>query len=186
MLGFTLVAILAWGGYYYRPWSDDWDLIRGLVGSGRHHSLKGDWQVVETLRVKDATDNIFSRVQVASGSMSFDGKDAIKLAITNDAGTATANGHYTVDGVNVAIFGLSPSSDSTTPIPKNLRFTVEWTGPDECLVFLSPDDTLKLRRKEGNDLSKLTHMALTKSVEDAPDSVKGLIATVQRSAGGGN
>ncbi len=186
LLSFTLVVILLWGGYYYRPWTEDWDFVRSMFGAGRHHPLKGNWEITETLNVKGEDSNAFTKLQVATGSFSFDGSEDVKVVITNSSGTATAKGHYLVDATKVTLFGLTASGDSTTSIPKELKLTIAWTGPDAFVAAVSEQDTIFVRRKDGSDeLKKMAHMVMSKNVEEAPDSVRGLISTIQKSAGGG-
>jgi len=173
MLSFTLVISLLWGGYYYKPWSEDWDLVRSLFGAGRHHSLKGEWELTETVRAQGLQRNLFTQQQIASGSMSFDGDETVKVAVTNAFGTISAKGHYTVDGTKVVITNLTPTSETSTPVPKELHLDIAWTGPDDFAAALAPDDLMLMRRKEKGGSNDVQHMSYDKSIENDPDSVRG-------------
>jgi hypothetical protein len=182
-LTLVLAGLLGFGAYKYQPWNDDWEAFRALFSIGRHHSLKGTWDVVETMRYQDAKKNVFSQQNVAKGSMTFDGKETVKVDVQVGDDWAEAKGHYLVDGVNVKLAGLKPTHESDVAIPRNISLSLAWSGPNQFLASISDNDVLYMRRKGAVSLAKLIHMQLTKAAKTNPNGLRGIIAALQKQAG---
>ena len=183
LLSFTLVVVLLGGGYYYKPWSEDWDWFRSLMGAGRVHPIRGVWDVVETVQRRDSTKNFIDKETVAKGAMLFDGKENVKISISAGDSTASATGHYVVDGLHLKIFGLTPTGESTLSIPKSLDLTLAWCGPDDILAAITESDVLYLKRQEGGTMEKMLHMSLSDSKGTA-DTIRGMITQAEGKGAG--
>ena len=181
LLSFTLVSMLFGGAFMYKPWDNDWDLVRACLGQPRHHSLQGDWDVVETLHGYNASIGVFADEQVSSGEIRFDGSGNVEMRISNAYGELGARGQYVVTGEHVAILNIKPDRNYSTKIPAKLSLDLGWTGPDAFVASIGQGDTLYVRRAGIGSGDETEHRTLT-ATEDGSKDIGG---TMSQSKDGG-
>ena len=156
----ALIGGLAFGCYKYRPWEDDWELVRTWFGKGRHHSVVGEWEIVKTLRLKKDKPPILGQANIQTGMLNFSKAGGVKMVFNGQAGKATANGKYVVDGILVAMNGVTSSSE-IVGLPKTMQMKLAWTGPDQVIASVGDEAVYLRRHTQQNGLVKLMKYGLS-------------------------
>jgi hypothetical protein len=180
MLSFTLIGMLFGGAYIYRPWDDDWDLVRAWLGEPRHHSIKGDWYVIETLRAYNSAAGTFDNDEVSRGEFVFGDGGKVTIKITNSFGEIDAMGAYEVTGEHVNILNITPAHQYSSKLPSKLSMDLGWNGANAFIAVIGPGDTLFMNRADGTSDTDTDHRELTAQADGSHD----IGGTMSQSDGG--
>lgn len=182
-LSFTLIALLFWTCFYLKPWEDDWDLARTFLGGPRHHSVKGDWVIVKTLKTYGSSDGVFDSESVSAGEMQFNDDQKVVIHYKDQNGSIQATGDFSVEQTQVTITNVQGIGKSAGRIPKDLVMNLAWPGSDDLVATIAPGEALQMHKKRPSDPAPpFEHMQLGQN-SDAPEAMRGAFATLK---GGGN
>lgn len=168
--------------FAYKPWQDDWEMMRALFGQGRHHSVVGEWEIVKTVAL-DKQKAILASNQVRKGTLSFSEKGQVKMSFQSAAAKTSAQGDYHVSGVQVALNKISTSETGAGQLPTSMTMQLAWTGPDTVVAACNGAEALYLRRRnKGNSLVKMIHMGIKPGSEDVPAGIQDMANKMTRGA----
>ncbi len=153
LLSITLIGLLAFAGYKYQPWNDDWEMVRAMMGNGRHHSLIGDWEVVKTLKINQDKPPVLTQSGIQKGTINFSKKGSVKMIFKGNGSSATANGKYVVSGPLVAM--NSVTSGSVSGLPSAMRMRLAWSGPNQLIASVGSEAVYMRRLGDSNPLLRL-------------------------------
>jgi len=164
----VLFGLGAFGCFKYQPWQDDWELVRGWFGKGRHHSVVGEWQIVKTLLTRRDKPAVLGQVGIKTGSINFSKTGSVKMVFNATSNKSTASGAYQVNAVTLGISNLKPSSPNIH-LPKTLVMQLAWTGPDMMVATVGSEAVYLRRKEEKTPIAKLMKFGLSKGKEgEAP------------------
>ena len=170
-----LVGAIGGGAAYYRPWEDDWALIRALMGQGHVHSVKGQWNIVKSVALHPDAKTVFAN-KIGGGTIKFeDGNTAgIELATTDDPVKVKAV--YVVNGRSVFISKMT-SENGVNPLPGAIHLDLTWQSPDTIVAGVSKDEMIYLQRKtEKTGLSRMLQFGVKPGGNVAvPTQMQGII-----------
>ncbi|AIE86365.1 hypothetical protein OP10G_2997 [Fimbriimonas ginsengisoli Gsoil 348] len=167
------------GAWVFKPWEDDWELVRSLFGQGRHHSVVGEWEIVKTLEIKKGK-SVFAANRVNKGTLKFSKDGSVKLAFQRGGGKTDAQGKYLVSGRLVAMNSIQASEAQAGILPTSMKLDLSWTGPDSVVASCNGAEAIYLRRHpEGNPLVQLLRMGLKPQKADSPGAMRGSLSTMQ-------
>jgi hypothetical protein len=176
-----LVMSLGAYGFMYKPWQDDWEFFRALVGQGRFHSLVGSWQIAKSVSLGGKSQPLFSRPNIDRGVIQFSKSGVIKLHLAKGDQESQASGHYDQKGLTLKVETLA--GDSPTPLPNTLSADLSWVGEDLCIARIEGHETVYLRRRKNsianNALAqKFSNLDVPQSAaEQSSTGVRGWIGT---------
>jgi hypothetical protein len=185
-LSVVLLGVVGWGLAKYQPWTDDWELIRSLLGQGRHHSLVGEWDIVKTLSLSPKK----AVISADKGLLKFnpDGKVAFNLHRGDDE--TSASGTYAVLGEAVAVTDIRNGVSEAGALPPGLNLRLAWTGPDSLVASCAGSEALYLRRHRIGHLAEMLRLGLKPGQDATPGKMRGVVATestqVSEDKGGAN
>ncbi len=184
LLTFLLIGLLAYGGYAFKPWKDDWEMVRTWFGKGRHHSLVGEWEVVKTISM-NPQEGLVSRNKVQKGSFRFTDRGNVTMDLVQSDSETTATGSYRVDGTTVAMQDLRSTGDSADQMPSNMTLKLAWTGSDDVVAVDKVEAIFLRKRKMKNPLTTFMQVGL-KGEENSgggqiPGVMRGPIGDIKRS-----
>ena len=185
LLTFIFLCLAGWGTYKYKPWQDDWELVRSIFGQGRHHSLVGEWQVVKTVTVKPDQAWV-GREAVKKGTVKFSDKGAVKIDLIHDSTETLANGKFEQKGVIVAMRDVRTSGDGADSVPTVIDMNLAWTGNDSVIAMDKSQAIYLKRRKSGNSILTFMQIGLRKDAKaddgKVPEQMRGVIGSMKRAA----
>jgi hypothetical protein len=153
--------------YMYKPWNDDWELLRRLVGQGRYHSIVGKWQISKSITHRANGSSLFGPPSIDRGMIQFTKAGVIKFVVAKNDATSQANGQYEQKGLKLLIDALS--GDTPTPLPNTLTASLAWIGSDMCVANFKGHETIYLKRRKASVAD--TDLAKRFSTLDVPESV---------------
>lgn len=175
----VFIGLIAFGGYRYQPWKDDWEMIRAMMGQGRRHSVVGEWEVVKSVMVKKDKDHLIGSRPIQRGTLTFSKVGTVKLNLTRGPAKTSAVGKYEVSGQLVAMNGIRTSESGAGSIPSGLKYKLAWTGPNS-VVATDGGEAIYLRRKsQSNPIARLMQMGIKPGNAEVPGAMRGVIATMQ-------
>lgn len=175
----VFIGLIGFGAYRYQPWTDDWEMVRAMMGQGRRHSVVGQWEVVKTLSVKKSEGRLIGTRPIQRGMLDFSKSGIVKVNLYRGTAQTLGVGKYAVAGQLVALNGLRASETGVGPLPANLNLKLAWTGPDS-VVATDGSEAIYLRRKpQGSPIAKLMQMRLKPGNAEVPGAMRGVIATMQ-------
>jgi len=186
LLTFVFLGLVGFGSWKYQPWKDDWDLVRGWFGQGKHHSLIGEWEVVKTVAVKQDQAWV-AQENIQRGTVKFSDKGSVKIDLFHPQSETVANGKFKQDGVKVAMRDLRTSGEAGTSIPTVIDMRLAWTG-ENTVVAMDKSQAIYLKRKKksgGGLLSFMQFRARKDAKPDdgqVPDAMRGVIGNMKRAA----
>lgn len=178
LLLFTLVAGLGYGCFMYQPWQDDWELVRSWFGQGRHHSVVGEWEIVKTVAIAKS-DAVIAGKRVNRGEVKFSPEGKVDMTLHKGKAESSASGKYLVAGTLLAMNDLTSTSGGAGSLPKSLKISLSWTGPDS-VIATTPGEAIYMRRKpKASSLARLMEMGIKPNKAEVPGQMRGVIATMQ-------
>jgi len=184
LLTFIFLGLVGYGSFRYQPWRDDWEMIRALVGQGKHHSLVGEWQVVKTVAVKQDQAWVASD-RVQKGTVKFTEKGSVKIDLYHAESETVANGKYLQKGVKVAMRDVRTTGDSTNSVPSVIDMNLAWTGNDSVIAMDKAQAIYLKRKKTGGSLMTFMQFGLRKDAKaddgKIPGQMRGVIGQMKRS-----
>jgi hypothetical protein len=182
-----LVGAIGFGSYRYQPWADDWELVRGWFGQGRHHSIVGEWEILRALRFKSDKPAVLAQAGVKQGTFNFSKDGDVKLVLNPSGSKTTAKGRYVVSGLLVAVNSVK-STSSDLNIPTSMKMSLAWNGPDDLIASVGGEALYMRRVDSKSTLANMMKLGLSggKSGE-APGGMKSVVTKMgdQISAAGG-
>lgn len=178
LLTWGFLGLLGFGCYQYKPWQDDWELVRSLLGQGRRHNLVGEWEVTKTLTIKKSKSNLFGSKLVQKGTFKFTKKGTISVELYRRQGKLSGTGQYVVTGQNVALKSLR-TSNSSPQMPANMKLKLSWSGPDNLIATNGSEAIYLHRRPKGSPVANLMQMGIKPGSAKVPGQMRGVIATLQ-------
>jgi hypothetical protein len=167
-----LLGLLAWGTYHYKPWEDDWELVRAMFGKGRRHSIVGDWKVTRTRTLSKDKPGVLSQPGLKPGLMQFSKQGSVKMIFSAAGAKTVASGQYVVDGQRLAMNGVK-SPSSTFGLPKHLQMSLGWNGPDEVVAMLGTEAVWLSRTNKKGGIMDLMKLGLSKGKKgEVPGELK--------------
>jgi hypothetical protein len=185
-LTFAFLGLFAWGCVQYKPWEDDWELVRALMGQGRHHSVVGKWEVVKHVTIKTGGKPLIGRRVIEKGLLTFGDKGKVSVTFVQGTKKTAASGRYSVTGHLVSMNEIKTSSTAVGKVPDKLDLRLSWSGPNK-LVATNPNEAIYLRRREegGSTFSGLLQMRLKPESAKVPGAMRGVIATMEENTRAG-
>jgi hypothetical protein len=180
LLTTIFVGLLAFGCYRYKPWADDWEMVRVMLGQGRRHSIVGEWEIVKTLTVEKGKPAVLSQSNIRSGSINFSKQGDVKMVFQTPGVDAVAKGRYVVSGQLVAMNAMR-SDEALAGIPSSMRMQLSWTGPDQVLASMGGEVVYMRRRDTKNPLVSLMKVGLTGDTKggQAPGAMRGVVSQME-------
>jgi hypothetical protein len=183
-LTFVFIGLVVGGAFWYQPWDNDWELVRGLLGQARHHSLVGEWEVVKTISLNNEP-GIVARDSVEKGKFKFTKKGEVSFNLVHPASETDANGTYEVEGTTVAMRDLRTRGDSSDTIKNVITMNLAWSGSDDVIAMDKTEAIFLKRHKAGNPLVRFMQMGLKSGekpgVDQTDNQTRGVIGPVKRS-----
>lgn len=174
------LGLVGFGAYRYQPWTDDWELVRSLMGQGRRHSVVGEWEVVKSVTVKKNPGRLIGGRPVQRGTLDFSKAGIVKVNLYRGEAKSFGVGKYAVSGQLVALNGIKTSETGAGTIPANVNLKLAWTGPNS-VVATDGNEAIYLRRKsQGSPIAKLMKMGLKPGNTEVPGAMRGVIATMEK------
>jgi hypothetical protein len=178
-LSFAFLAVCGFGSVKYQPWTDDWEFFRSLLGQGRHHSIRGEWEVIRSLVLSKKSESLLAKNGIDHGMFSFDGKSVSVSMLKGEAETK-AKGSYEVQGELLTVRGLVPVGESAGTLPRMFVMKLAWNGPETLIAQIPGREALYLRRKSGGELTKFFSMGMKPGSKNAiPGEMRGIIAEME-------
>lgn len=178
LLTWGFIGLVGFGCYQYKPWQDDWELVRSLLGQGRRHNLVGEWEVTKTLTIKKSKANLFGSKLVQRGTFKFTKQGKVSVELVRAQGKMSGSGQYVVSGQTVALRSLQ-SQTANSQIPPSLKLKLSWSGPDNVIATNGSEAIYLHRRPKGSPVANLMQMGLKPGSAQAPGKMRGVIATLQ-------
>ena len=180
MLITLFLGLVGFGAYRYQPWTDDWELVRSLMGQGRRHSVVGEWEVVKSITVKKTPGRLIGGRPVQRGTFDFSKAGIVKVNLYRGEAKSFGVGKYAVAGQLVALNGIKTSETGAGTLPGSVNLKLAWTGPDS-VVATDGNEAIYLRRKpQGSPIAKLVKMGLKPGNTEVPGAMRGVIATMEK------
>lgn len=180
MLTYGFVGLVGFGCFQYKPWQDDWELIRALMGQGRRHNIVGQWEVVKSMTIKRDGTLIFGKKPIQKGLLTFGKTGGFALDLYQGGQKSAGRGKYVVTGQLVAVNGLQVTG-SDQKLPNPLKFRLSWSGANSLLATNGSEAIyLRRRAKSGSPIANLMQMGLKPGKAEAPGAMRGVIATLQK------
>lgn len=175
-LNTVLVCGLGYASYVYQPWKDDWELIRSLMGQGRHHSIVGDWEIRKVVAIS-TTPTTF---EVDKGKFKFSDKGDLGVQLVKNDESSEASGKYIVSGPKVEAVNVSESKSSAGQIPSNFAMVLAWTGANSVVATVGGNKAIYLSRHEsGKSLSPMLQFGFKPDKVEAPGQMRGVMTTMR-------
>lgn len=180
-LGYASVGGLLYFGVAYKPWTDDWEFFRALLGQGRHHSVVGEWEIVKAITLDKSAKTVMAG-NVNKGLFKFTNNGLVDIDLHHGEQQTAAKGRYEVKGQMVSMLGIATSESGAGTLPPKFNLQLAWTGPDTVVASCNGSEALYMRRHDGkNGLANLIHLGLKGGdMNEAPDSVKNLANTMSK------
>ena len=153
-LSLILLGLVGFGCYRYQPWNDDWEMVRAMLGQGRHHSLVGEWEVVRTFKINKDKPPVLTQAGMKSGTLNFSKKGTVKLVFNPQGEKAVANGRYVVDGSLVAVNSVK-SDSGVAALPPAMKMKLAWSGPNQLIASVGSEALYMRRLGDGNPLLRM-------------------------------
>ena len=183
LLLLLLMGGLGAGGYLYKPWQNDWSLVRDLLGVGSPHPLTGDWEIVKSVTVQNGQATLVSQNNVQRGSLSFDAKSAMSMTLASSSHKIQAGGTYRLQGKKLYVSNLKAKTAGDTALPDHLLGDVAWQGADSFVVTFVGNDALFVRRKTNkNPLVAMIRLGVEPKGAEMPGELRGMVAQVKSSS----
>ncbi len=172
---FILLVGIGGGAFYYKPWQEDWALVRYWMGQGHIHSVKGQWNIVKATALRPDAQTIFAN-KIGAGSLKFDDKNGVKFELGTTLDKVDVNAVYVVNGRSVFISKMS-SESGTNPLPGSIHLDLTWQGPDTIVASVSKDELVYLqRRPEKSGLARMLQFRVKPDSNVAvPSQMQGII-----------
>jgi hypothetical protein len=174
---FAGVGLFCWTA---QPWKDDWEMVRAWFGTGRHHSLVGDWDVVQTMTIKKGGQELLANKKVDKSTFKFQKNGHVELDFGADDGFETAKGNYEQNGVLVAMKNMH-SESGDLDLPQQLKLKLSWTGPDKLIASYAGSEAIYLRRRDkGNPITNFLRMGIKPGDSQVPGQMRGVISSLEQ------
>jgi hypothetical protein len=179
LLTIVFLGLSVFACYRYQPWKDDWEMIRAMVGKGRHHSIVGEWQIVKTLKLNKDKPSVLSQPAIQSGTLNFSKKGSVKMVFQTQGTKTTANGKYVVEGQLLAMNGVQ-SGSTLLGLPPSMRMKLAWSGPNQMIASVGSEAVYMRRLGDTNPLLRLIKGGIKggKNAE-APGAMKGVLSGME-------
>ena len=167
--------------YMYKPWEDDWELMRRMVGQGRYHSIVGKWQISKSITHKINGESLFGHPNIDKAVIQFTKSGVLKMVVAKNENMSQASGQYEQKGLKLLVDALA--GDTPTPLPNTLSANLAWVGADMCVANIKGHETIYLRRRkksvaDSTMAQKFSNLDIPKSMDDAPaGGIRGWIGT---------
>ncbi len=183
LLTVIFLGLSTFGCIKYQPWKDDWELVKGLMGQGKHHSLVGEWQVTKTVTVKQDQAWV-GRDSVKKATVNFTEKGGVKINLFRDEAQVVADGKYEQKGIKVAMRDVRSTGDATNSIPTVIDMNLAWQDNDTVIVMDKSQAIYLHRKKSKNSLLTFMQMGLRKDAKaddgKIPGQMRGVIGNMKR------
>ncbi|MDR3692686.1 MAG: hypothetical protein P4L46_25120 [Fimbriimonas sp.] len=185
LLGVIFIGLSAFGCYKYKPWSDDWELVRALFGQGKHHSLVGEWQVTKAIVVKQDKSWV-ANAKIQKSTVKFSDKGNVKIDLIHDESETVASGQYEQKGIRVAMKDVRTSGTGGDTVPSVIEMNLAWQGNDSVVAMDKAQAIYLKRKKSGNSLLSFMQIGLRKDAKPddgkIPGEMRGVIGQMKREA----
>lgn len=162
-------------GFQVRPWEDDWEFFRALVGQGRIHNIEGRWEAVRTLRTAKGEKGPIAKTGAKKFAAVFSKNGKVTLLFHSGSGELEATGRYTRDKLKVIITGLKGNSSN---LPKALTLDLSWNGPKLAVATTGKMEKLFLRKRDkGNSWVAMMKGEVTDNALDATKDARGALVS---------
>ncbi|WP_309717824.1 hypothetical protein [Armatimonas sp.] len=176
---FVLIGVIGFGGWKYKPWENDWAVLRGWMGQGRIQDVTGEWDVVKSLALKPGSEMLLAN-RYSGGRLKFAKKGSFGISMKEGESAREGEGSFKTDGRKVQVTGLRAKEGSAT-LPTKFEMMLTWTSADLAIGAVGTNEILYLRRKK-KDQGLLSMFKFgMKPGEDAkvPGAMRGVIANLK-------
>jgi len=184
LLATILLGAIGYGAYAYQPWQDDWEMVRGWFGQGRHHSVVGDWEILKTVTLKK-DKAVLSDYDRDKGKLSFSKGGKLTIDLMHGDDQTEGTGSYLVNGLDVVVSKLTASEAAAGALPPTLKLNLSWNGPDSIVATCNGSEAIFLRRMRfGASLVGFERMGVTAIKNSASGELRGIIGNVKEPSDG--
>lgn len=179
-LAILFVGIIGIGAWVYKPWREDWALVRYWLGQGHIHNVAGEWDIVKAVSLKRGQSTLIAQ-RAAGGYFKFADKGKMKLTLRTANEDVSGEGLYKANGRNVSVVNLR-TKDGVAKLPTTMNLALSWQNPDTVVASVSPNEVVYLRRrKEKGGLANLFHFGMKPSGSvGVPEPMKGVISSLKK------
>ncbi len=136
---FLIVAF----SYNGKPWRNDFQSIRELLGDKPARSMTGHW-IIEEDRPFGSTVNYLDEL---GGSFSFSDEGNVHLQWERKRKNIDVDARYVVVGETLSISGFSSKGDPSLGLPGQITFDLNWLGQDRVEASIGDKEVLVLSRE---------------------------------------
>jgi len=183
LLSIVLLGAISYGAYAYQPWQDDWEMVRGWFGQGRHHDIVGVWAILKTVTLKK-DKAVLSGYDRDKGKIVFAKDGKLTIAMMHGEDQTSGEGTYAVSGTDVAS-RITASESAAGALPTSLKMSLCWTGPDSVVATCNGAEAIFLKKMVfGANLDGFIHMGVAAEKNASSGEVRGIVGNVTEPAGG--
>jgi hypothetical protein len=170
LLVFLFAGIVAFGLYLYKPWDEDWAVVRVLLGQGRPRSVVGDWEITKAITLHPGSSVLLTR-RTDRGGMKFDKQGDLMLRLGTRDDHTDVSGKYTISGRNLLVRSLSCDA-GTAQFPPQVSVQLTWPSSDTFIARVGRQEMIYARRHVSNvSWQKMLRLGLRQGL--APNNSSG-------------